>query len=575
VLAKHRSQADKENTSPACSGLGEQLRNFQKKHRPSVELMADVVTMLRANGVAVPGDISLTPPAFVETTMAFGSYLHFGVEQNLRNLLRFPNQRFQQMNILLDFGFFFHAPLSDDGQKLPQFLIILGRPNMKPFNVPFVIGAYRGKFPELSVANEILQPLVDELKAIGEQPLIIHSRLVQLELGAFVCDPVANSLITCTSLPDSQFGCSKCTADLFAPPGHDTTETYRLDTDFQDATNSSVHHIQEPILRRLNVGLISQFAIDYKHTVCLGVMRSLWRLWTQGKLDYRLNKAALRSMAGELRMAGDYTPQEFRRRMPNIDETDNWDAYDWRQFLLYYAPILCRDKLPPMYFQNFVILSTAFSFMLVSPRAEHETLDLLAGRLLKVFLLQFTELYGADLLDYNFHNLAHIEQMTRALGPLESIGGFLFDQQLDVVVDFARQPDAKLELLGHSIVENTKQLFENTGNEVTMSNEGLQLKKFGLCNTQADDCFMTTEGRICTFEKAVRDSAGEIVIMGREFGGVASFCEMPWEQLTCHRICRVFDLALETKAFRIEDVRTKMVKVKTSDGLFVIPFCNF
>lgn len=155
--------------------------------------------------------------------MSSGRYLNFGVEKSLQTYLNsHPNLNFNNSCLDLSVGMYVIKSTNDRGIDLPRYLILLGKianilhqtlPNTTSTNTSFIIGIYEGSFPTPTIANEILRPFVDEMKELTTKRLIepLNGRKIsRIGLHAFIVDPIANSIFTCTSLPDSLYGCSKC-----------------------------------------------------------------------------------------------------------------------------------------------------------------------------------------------------------------------------------------------------------------------------------------------------------------------------------------------------------------------------
>jgi len=68
----------------------------------------------------------------------------------------------------------------------------------------------------------------------------------------------------------------------------------------QDAAH---RHILSPLCE-LNVGLVSQFVLDYMHLVCLGVVRKPICLWIGGPLKTRLPSTVINTVSQCLHQLG-------------------------------------------------------------------------------------------------------------------------------------------------------------------------------------------------------------------------------------------------------------------------------
>uniref|UniRef100_A0A4Y0BMK2 Transposase domain-containing protein n=1 Tax=Anopheles funestus TaxID=62324 RepID=A0A4Y0BMK2_ANOFN len=429
--------------SPNKPTLRDQLKEFTMKHNPSEDMVKDLLSIMKDNGLelsnssgssndSASSSISLSsegsfcaPPTyhnFDVIPMSVGRYLSFGIKRSVTNYLqRFvdDSNHWYMKTLFMDMAFYVvKSEKAKEGTgQLPHYLIILGKLSIQ-LDEPFVIGVYQGAFPTPTIANEILRPLVDEMKELENRKFEIESRAYLLSIRAVLCDPIANSLITCTALPNSQYGCSKCNQKgqlqfnegITSFPPTANLATLRTDDDFVYGLING-HHVGVPVLGELNLDLKSQFMIDYKYVVCEGIMKRLMNLWMTGKLDYRLNKQSLQKISSKMVAMAKYCPREFRQKPKPLEELDRWDAYDWRQFLLYYSPIVLKKHMSHKYYVHFLYLHLAMR-ILISGEIFVECNTFVAGQLLNTFVADFSNLYGSQLIDYNVHNLLHSRRLT-------------------------------------------------------------------------------------------------------------------------------------------------------------------
>jgi len=98
-----------------------------------------------------------------------------------------------------------------------------------------------------------------------------------------------------------------------------------------------MHHSkdsQSPFLA-LELGMVSQFPVDYMHAVCLGVVRKLVSLWLGGPLQMRLGRLAVDTINGKLIGLKKSIPVEFQHKPRPISEYERCKATDFLMLLLY------------------------------------------------------------------------------------------------------------------------------------------------------------------------------------------------------------------------------------------------
>ena len=65
------------------------------------------------------------------------------------------------------------------------------------------------------------------------------------------------------------------------------------DVSFEQALYLDTHQIHRTILIDNGIKCVTQFPLDYKHLVCLGVIKRLLLFWKEGPRQYRLSAAQL------------------------------------------------------------------------------------------------------------------------------------------------------------------------------------------------------------------------------------------------------------------------------------------
>lgn len=549
--------------------------------------------------------------------MSAGRYLHIGIASQIRKYMNQTVSPSQQLNLTI--GMYVMKSTTSTGLNIPRYLAIFGRISdsydtaMPTKKKSFIIGIYQGTFPIPTIANEILRPFVDEMKEItttqhaqkqihqlqqqqqhrhqhnGIDTTYASSSSVAAALlpaniifHSIVVDPIANSLITCTSLPNGLFGCSKCRQKgqlqfnhgLTSFPPYCKSENLRFDEDFKYCLDRN-YHFGVPIMTELNVGLVSQIVIDYRNTIVFGVMRRLMDLWLTGKLDYRLNKEAIRKIDCELSKIK--CPKEFEQPTPKtLNVRAEWTAYDWRQFLLYYGPIVLKGNLPNKFYLNFLLLHMSVRVM-INPAEHNKCTAFISGILLKKFLIEFALLYGEDLVDYNLHNLLHYEEAINRYGTLEIVGGFSFENQIDFMQNSViAKDDIKLEdvaemLSGQSSNSTVSPLpVEGRGSGgTTYLDEKYNLfwKSFLLNNSEPNNYVLTKRGAVKICGIYIDDKTNEICIIGQKFRNNLVLYEVP---ITDQNLTLVTGLN-EFEMFKLSEIITKAMAFETACGVYIMP----
>lgn len=528
--------------------------------------------------------------------MSSGRYLNFGVEKSLQTYLKsHPNLHFNNSCLDLSVGMYVIKSTTDRGIELPRYLILLGKianilhqtsPNTST-NTSFIIAIYDGTFPTPTIANEILRPFVDEMKELTTKSPIepFNGRKIsRIGLHAFIVDPIANSIFTCTSLPDSLYGCSKCrvkselrvngqfTNNITSFPATCKAENLRLDEDFKYCLDSE-YHLDVPIVMELNVGLVSKTAIDYKYTVCLGVMKQLVTLWTKGRLDYRINRTNWLRMLNHLEKISQNCPEELQKPFNYSDDTDTWDAYHWKLFLIYFGPIVLHTNLPRKYYIHFLYLHLASRIMINQYKSRKHS-ALIVGLFLNRFITEFATLYGEEFIDYNVHNLIHFEDTISQLGSIESVGGFSYEEQFNFVHSLIQyNQQISIEEIAEQI------LYKNNCSITSMSLASIADKPYHidancnlifdnfLFNTAHPNNYILSKKGIFEINEIINNCNEQILIVGRKYHSISILYQAPLNE---EKLISVSE-SNYVEIITLDEIITKLIKFKTGNGVFMMP----
>lgn len=201
-----------------------------------------------------------------------------------------------------------HLQINVDGLPLfkssnEQFWPILGLIEEDPCRIPFVICLYCGH-SKPSDANEYLSDFVTEMGKLASDGLEYQSRFYRIEISAFVCDAPARAFLKNINAHNSYYGCERCVQEgvwLNHRLNYtDTNSALRTDENFREQTYTDHQKVDESSLLQINVGMVSQFVLDFMHLVCLGVMRKLIWLWMKGPLPTRIGNRSIEVISERL-----------------------------------------------------------------------------------------------------------------------------------------------------------------------------------------------------------------------------------------------------------------------------------
>jgi len=419
------------------------LREWVFKHNIPHVAINDLLKILRGRYPELPKDsrtLMQTCTSVQVQDFAGGSYHHFGLVDGLKNVI----DKFGIYDSLIC------LQVNIDGLPLfrssaAQFWPILGLVTNCSTKEPFVIGLFYGS-NKPSSATEYLQQFVQEFSAVQRDGFWYTDKQYNVQLSAVICDTPARAFVKVIKGHTGYHGCDKCIQEGQYVSNRMTFPeiSSALRTDESFAAQSDVfHHLGVSPFSCLSVGMISNFPIDYMHSVCLGVMRKLLYLWMKGPLRTRLGGQCIARMSNKLLALKSSIPREFARKPRSVSELDRWKATEFRQLLLYTGPVCLQGIIPDAMYSNFMLLSVGMYILLSS---EHcvELCDK-AQMILVNFCEHFGELYGKEFLSYNVHALVHLAHESRIHGVLDNVSCFVFENYLGKIKKLIRKPDAALQ----------------------------------------------------------------------------------------------------------------------------------
>jgi hypothetical protein len=166
---------------------------------------------------------------------------------------------------------------------------------------------------------------------------------------------------------------------------------------------------------------------DAMHDVDLGVSRQLASLWFDSKNSTSAWYIGTPTEIARIdsRIAKIIPPSNVTRLPRSLNQRAYWKAAEWRNFLLYYAPIVLKDILPNRFHRHFVKLSEAIFSLnnnYISP------MDLyLARKKIENFVEEFENLYGKEHMSFNVHILLHACDCVSRWEPLWAYSAYGFE----------------------------------------------------------------------------------------------------------------------------------------------------
>ena len=180
--------------------------------------------------------------------------------------------------------------------------------------------------------------------------------------------------------------------------------------------------------------IVKGMLIDYMHGVCLGVIKTMLKLWFKPKYKtFPFNISNLVKVVD--RRIKQLRPPIEITRTPRSIENDlmYWKASEFRDFMLYYSLPVLYKILPDEYYMHYSDLVRAMYILL---RKDITVAQLASAReYIYRFCSRFEQLYsGSNTFTLNFHQLVHLPDDVRNVGPMFVYSAFLFESKMGLLM---------------------------------------------------------------------------------------------------------------------------------------------
>ena len=313
------------------------------------------------------------------------------------------NQRTQTENLILA-GLWF-------GENKPNMLTF-----MKPFTESLLDIKKNGV--EVNIPNR-------------DSPVVVHAMLI-----GGTCDLPAKCMVLNMNQFNGRYGCAKCLQQgKSVPSGKGSVWIFPFDKENIDGPYrnhvDTIEHGMQAIERNeqtfgikgaswianAQADIIRGTAIDYMHTVLLGVVRKLLKLWFDSKYskeEFSLSKHLKVIDKRLLRIK----PPSFISRVPRsiAQHSKYWKASECRSWLFFYSLPVLADIMDTEYLTHYQLLVDAL-YILNSESVSSQQNDQ-CKKMLTHFVFMYGVFYGERHMSANIHQLLHLADVVKDLGPL-------------------------------------------------------------------------------------------------------------------------------------------------------------
>lgn len=370
-------------------------------------------------------------------------------------------------------------------------------------NFQFVTGIYHSaeKKPDMTA---FLRPFVDKLRELYKGIEWLDKRNSEIKCSKVIA-PVStlDAPAKATTLNMMHFmgeyGCPFCEHPGFScnkGEGHNRifpeTDTRYLNRTKEsmliqaaEATNNNFEHvmgIKGPSIASLIpcFNIPSSCPSDYLHAKLLGLQRALMFLWFDSqnhKEPYYVKKSLKNEINLELLKI--YPPDTISRTPRTIKHIKHLKGTELEDFLIYYLPILLKDRLPKKYYDHFLLFSYATAILLQG-KISMTAIDH-AEYLFQEFAKGMETNYGLENCSWNMHQCTHSSESVRLWGPLWSWSTFSFENnngRIKNIIHGSRRMDVEiansLKIYNCSLILKSK--YENNNSEKKVITFGSPLK---------------------------------------------------------------------------------------------------
>ena len=293
--------------------------------------------------------------------------------------------------------------------------------------------------------NMFLRPLVEDLVFLYRDG-IVHNReqiATKAMLVVATMDLQARAYVLQMTQHNGEYGCLYCLEPgKVVKSGKGNCRTYpynddqeprskmTLQADAREAITSGkrVHGVtSESVLSCLPYfDPTKNVVIDYMHGILLGITKRLLGLWFEEK-----NSSEEFFIGNQMddidKMLKTIKPPHYIKRLPSkVSSTYmHWKASEIRSWLLYYSVPVLRGILPDIYLTHYSLLVEGTNILLTEGITAADLTR--AELLLRMFVKHANILYKDSIVGLNMHNLVHLPQCVKMLGPLWAWSCFVFE----------------------------------------------------------------------------------------------------------------------------------------------------
>lgn len=456
------------------------------------------------------------------------------------------------------------------------------------YKTVFPIGIYHGN-KKPSDSNDFLLDLVEEVKLLTLNGIILNDTKVNVVIHLICCDAPAKSFILKVKGHTCFFSCTRCSIEgeyvnrRIWFPYTQSKSVERTHIAYVNALDEDYHSIPNIISNISELNNIDLVPVDYMHLVCLGVMKKLLFLWVQkGPLNVRLRSTKINELSSLLLSLNSCITSDFVRKNRSIQDLCRWKVTEFRLFLLYSGQVVLKNIISKECYNIFMSLNIAM-MILLSPDLEF-LLDY-ARQLLEFFVQSFQNIYGVQYVSHNIHELLHLCDDYIEYGPLDNCSAFKFENHMKQLKSYLRKHEKPFqqvinryhERYADQITPNQQlstvlPIFKNMHNNSPLLNNitGTQYHtiifnkiKINIKNDK-DSFTITKQKQIVKCLNFIKNDKEAIIFIGKKYKIVTPYFVEPIDS-TLLEVFEVQDLSNKLYSWKVSDIKKKIMILKV-DG---------
>lgn len=286
--------------------------------------------------------------------------------------------------------------------------------------------------------NSFILPLVEEFQQLSSEGIVMNSELFKFHVTHASLDLPAKAVVQNITQYNGYNACSYC-----KHPGEKTSKGVRYTLNSNCPTRDHTDMIAtiqrvltsnkvvlgikglSPLIGFQNFDLVKSFTIDYMHGLLLGVTKNMLSFWWDSENHNSLFYITQTEKRYINQRIKSIKPCRFiNRKINSLDDYKQFKASQFRHFLLYFHPVL-NGFLKKKYYEHFRLLSSATYILLKSTITQQELIN--AEENIQKFVENYQVIYGKTQMTMNVHNLLHLIDCVKHMGPLWSYSMFSFE----------------------------------------------------------------------------------------------------------------------------------------------------